>query len=58
MADNETSEYTVEIGGLEHTVLLSEEDAKRYPDAKPVAAKSVKPANKAAAPANKGASEK
>lgn len=55
MAD--TSEYTVTIGGIEHTVLLSKEDAERY-DAKPVAAKSAKPANKAASAANKAADSK
>jgi hypothetical protein len=28
-------EYEVEINGVPHTLLLDEEDAKRYPDAKP-----------------------
>lgn len=51
MADNEseTSEYTVTVGGVEHTVLLSEKDAE---------SKSAKPANKSATPANKGTSDK
>lgn len=42
------NEYTVLIGGIEHTMLLDEADAKRLD------AKAVKPANKAAAPQNKG----
>lgn len=29
-------EYTVVIAGQEHTLQLSDEDAKNYPDAKPV----------------------
>jgi hypothetical protein len=33
MADNELSEYTVEINGIEHTMQLDEETAKRYGDA-------------------------
>lgn len=50
-------EYEVEIGGLMHTVQLSDDDAKArglLAD-KPasVPAKSTKPADKAAAPANK-----
>lgn len=40
-------EYTVEIGGLEHTVLLTDEDAKR------IDAKAVTPKNKQATPKNK-----
>lgn len=42
-------EYIILIGGLEHTVLLSEEDAKRLG-----AVKAMKPANKARFPSNKG----
>lgn len=42
-------EYTVNIGGLEHTMLLSDEDAKRM-DAQPVGTKA------AAAPSNKSRS--
>jgi hypothetical protein len=48
-------DYTVLIGGLEHTLTLSEADAKRYGvwvEAKSEH-KAVKPANKAAAPRNK-----
>ena len=42
-------EYTVNIGGLDHTLLLSEEDAKRL-DAKPVQTKAAPaPKNKAVA---------
>lgn len=45
MAD-ERSEYTVTIGGLEHTLLLDDDDAERYADAA-VKGKTAKPANKA-----------
>lgn len=47
-------EYIVTINGIEHTMLLSAEDAERYGDS---AKKADKPATKkAAAPANKSAS--
>lgn len=51
-------QYTVQIRGLDHTVQLDDEDAKRLGDgAKPVdsktATKQAKPANKAATPADK-----
>lgn len=47
MSDNR-KETKVVIGGVEHTLLLDEDDAKRYEKAAP------EPANKAAkAPANK-----
>jgi len=42
MSDDRKS-YTVNIGGTEHTLLLTPEDAKRYEDAKPVAAKTAAP---------------
>lgn len=76
MADNEseTSEYTVTVGGVEHTVLLSEEDAEAKgltgkdkkdesdkddkESEKDAESKSAKPANKSATPANKGTSDK
>lgn len=48
MADNR-KEYTVAINGVDHTVLLSPEDAERYGEA----AREVKAAK--AAPANKAA---
>ena len=48
-------EYEVTINGLPHTLMLDAEGAKQYPDAKPVESKQAKPANKAAAPKNKGA---
>jgi hypothetical protein len=49
-------EYVVDIGGIPHTVLLTDEDAKRYGDrATPVKAKT--PANKARKPANKSGGE-
>lgn len=52
MADDR-KEYTVDIGEVPHTMLLSPEDAKRL-GAKPVEQKQVKPANKQASkPANK-----
>lgn len=44
-------EYEVQINGLPHTLLLSDEDAKLYETAKPV--KRETPANKAVTPANK-----
>lgn len=53
----ETKEYVIEIGGLEHTVLLSEDDAKARGLTEP-AAKAKAPANKARTAANKGATEK
>lgn len=47
MADNR-KEYRVTIGGLEHTLLLDEDDARRYGDAAQPASKAApKPANKA-----------
>ena len=49
MADNR-KEYTVDIGRVPHTMLLSPEDAKRL-GAKPVEQKQVKPANKQGKPA-------
>ncbi len=44
-------EYTVTIGGVEHTMLLTDEDAKRYGPAAVKAA--AKPANKARSASNK-----
>lgn len=47
-------EYTVDIGGLEHTVLLSDEDAKAR-GLKPVETKeAVAPNNKARTTTKKG----
>lgn len=43
-------EYTVDINGQEHTLLLSAEDAERYGDA------ATKAGSKAKAPANKARS--
>lgn len=52
MADDR-QEYTVEIGQVPHTMLLSPEDAKRL-GAELVEEKQVKPSNKQASkPANK-----
>lgn len=49
MADNR-KEYTVTIGGVEHTLLLSAEDAERYgEDAK----QADQPANKSRTAQNK-----
>lgn len=45
-------EYTVTIGGIEHTVQLTDEDAKRL-GAKPVETKQAAPANKARTASNK-----
>ena len=50
MAD--LKEYTVTIGGVEHTMQLSDEDAKRYGDAA-TAAKSSTASNKSATASNK-----
>lgn len=54
MSDNRT-QYVVTVGGIEHTMLLSADDAERYGDAaKRVTVKAVQPDNKArTAPANK-----
>lgn len=46
-------EYTVTIGGIDHTVQLSDEDAKRYGDAAKVK-QADKPANKARSAQGKG----
>lgn len=57
MADKR-SEYEVEIGGVKHVFLLTEEDAEKYPDAKKRsgAAKALaEEASKAQAAANKAA---
>lgn len=43
-------EHTVTIGGIEHTMLLDDDDAKRYGDA---AVKGGKVASKVRQPANK-----
>ena len=45
-------EYTVVIAGQEHTLQLSDEDAKKYPDAKPVQ-KSTAASNKSRVPQDK-----
>ena len=51
----ERKEYVVDIGGIPHTILLTDEDAERYGDkATPVKAK--QPANKSRKPANKSGS--
>lgn len=49
---SDLKEYTVDIGGVEHTMLLDEADAKRR-GATPVQQKSRTPQNKAATPENK-----
>lgn len=45
--------YEVELGGIKHTMQLSDEDAARYGNAVEVKAKAAKPANKAAKPGAK-----
>ena len=53
MSDNRT-EYVVTLGGVEHTMLLTADDAGRYGDAATrVQAKAVQPQNKARTPLNK-----
>lgn len=54
MSDKRT-EYVVTVGGVEHTMLLTAEDADRYGDAAQRAkAKAAKPENKGrTAPLNK-----
>lgn len=49
MADNR-KEYTVDIGGVEHTLLLTPEDAEHYGSA----AKAGAASNKARTASNKG----
>lgn len=44
-------EYVVSINGIDHTFLLTEEQVKRYPNARPK--KSAEPKNKARAPKDK-----
>lgn len=52
----ELKEYVVNTGGIDTTVQLSDEDAKRYGEhAKPATKAALAPANKARAAANKGA---
>jgi hypothetical protein len=47
--------YEVELNGIVHTLQLSAEDAKRYPDAKKVgsAKAAEEPSNKSRTPSNK-----
>ena len=45
-------EYTVDVGGIEHTMLLDEADAKRL-DGKAVETKTRTPQHKAATPESK-----
>ena len=53
MADNR-EEYTVVIGGVEHTLLLTDEDAARYGDAATKGTKAAeKPTNKSRTAQNK-----
>ena len=54
MAD-ERKLYTVDIGGVPHSMLLDADDAKRYGD-RAVEVKAAEPKNKARKPANKQAS--
>jgi hypothetical protein len=53
--DNSVSEYTVTINGVEHTLQLTEEDAKRYQerDGVEVGSKAATPANKSRSTASK-----
>lgn len=53
MADNRKA-YSVEIGGIAHTMRLSEADAERYGD-KAREVKAAEPKNKSRKPANKSA---
>jgi len=48
-------EYTVQINGMPHTLLLDKEGLKMYPDAEPVKKANTK---QASAPANKSATAK
>lgn len=52
MADNRKA-YTVDIGGVSHTLLLDSEDAKRYGDAAVEVKQADRPANKARSAQNK-----
>ena len=53
MSDNR-SEYTVLVGGVEHTMLLTAEDAERYGEnAKKAGRKATEPENKSRTVANK-----
>ena len=49
---SDLQEYVVELGGVEHTFLLTEEEAK-VRDAKPVQSKARAPRNKAREADNK-----
>jgi hypothetical protein len=51
-------EYTVSINGIEHTMRLSADDAKRLGARSNVEVKKAAPADKAKTPANKSASSK
>jgi hypothetical protein len=54
MADEELSEYTVMINGVEHTMMLDKESADRYgDDASKVGGKAKTPTNKARTTGNK-----
>lgn len=52
MENDDREEYTVVMGGVEHTVKLTPEEAERYGDA---ATKASTPQNKSAVPQNKSA---
>lgn len=52
MADEEPQEYTVVINGLEHTMMLTAEDAKAYGEN---ATKKKAASSKAQSPSNKSA---
>lgn len=51
--DQELSEYTVKVNGIEHTMMLTAEDAKRYGDD---ATKGGKSSTKKSTPPNKSGS--
>lgn len=48
-------EYVVHIGGIPHTLLLSDSDAARYGKAAVLVKAKAAPSNKAVKPANKSA---
>ena len=53
MADDNRKEYTVTIGGVEHSMLLTDEDAQRYGEDASPAKKAASAENKARGVSNK-----
>ena len=58
MGAPERKRYVVNIAGVDHTLLLTAESAKRYGDRAKLSEKASSPANKSRTPENKSGSGK